>query len=312
MRHVLTLEDLSTLEIEKVLSIAHDLKRNFAEGLRTPHLEGRVLGLLFSKPSLRTRVSFEAGMTHLGGASLYLGQDVGWGTRESIEDFARVISQYLDAIVCRTHAHQSIEELARYSSCPVINGLTDYAHPCQALADVQTLRELGSQQRPLKLAFIGDGNNVSRSLATICARLQIGFTLAAPEGYFLDAAFIDQLRRDNPTVSVEQTADPVAAVKDASAVYTDVWSSMGFESEAERREKDFAAYQVNAKLMKHAPADAIFMHCLPAHRGLEVTDEVIDSPASVVVHQAANRMHAQKGLLVWLLLEGGESLAANR
>jgi ornithine carbamoyltransferase len=301
MRHILTLDDLSTTEIEHVLSLANELKRDFLRGVRTPRLAGRVLGLLFSKPSLRTRVSFEAGMTHLGGSSLYLGQDVGWGTRESIADFARVISQYLDAIVCRTHAHHTVEQLACYSVCPVINGLTDLEHPCQALADVMTLRERGSRTRPLKLAFVGDGNNVSRSLAIACSRLGIHFSIAAPEEYQLEAELIERLRRENPQAELQQTADPALALKDATAVYTDVWSSMGFEAEAARRERDFAAYQVNATLMAHAPHDVIFMHCLPAHRGMEVTDEVIDSSASVVVAQAANRMHTQKSLLVWLI-----------
>src|SRR5262245_58371742 len=225
MRHILTLDDLSKQDIEQILELARDLKRDFEQGRRVPRLSGRVLGLLFSKPSLRTRVSFEAGMTHLGGASLYLGQDVGWGTRESIADFARVISQYLDAIVCRTHTHHTVEQLARFSSCPVINGLTDLAHPCQALADVMTLRELGSHRRPLKMAFIGDGNNVSRSLAIACSRLGIHFSIAAPDGYHLEAGLLERLRTDNPQVHLQQTTDPAEALRDATAVYTDVWSS---------------------------------------------------------------------------------------
>jgi ornithine carbamoyltransferase len=301
MRHILTLDDLSTAEIEQLLALSENLKREYLHGIRSPRLAGRVLGLLFSKPSLRTRVSFEAAMTHLGGASLYLGQDVGWGTRESIADFARVVSQYLDAIVCRTHAHTAVEQLALYSTCPIINGLTDLAHPCQALADVMTLRELGSRKRPLKLAFVGDGNNVSRSLAIACSRLGVNFAIAAPAGYQLEVELIDRLNHANPGATVQQTTDPAAALHDATAVYTDVWSSMGFEQEAEQRERDFAHYQVTPQMMSLAPDDVIFMHCLPAHRGLEVTDEVIDGPQSVIVAQAANRMHAQKGLLVWLI-----------
>ena len=300
MQHVLTLDDLQTSEIEHILALAEDLKRDWQQGKREPRLSSQVIGLLFSKPSLRTRVSFEAGMAQLGGNSLYLGQDVGWGTRESIADFARVISQYLDAIVCRTHAHADIVELARHSNCTVINGLTDTAHPCQALADILTLREHGSQNRAPKLAFVGDGNNVSRSLAVACARLGIDFTLAAPRVYFLEEPFVDALRND-ATASLLQTEDPMEAVADATAVYTDVWSSMGFEAESSRREKDFAPYQVNSQLMKSVADDTIFLHCLPAQRGKEVTDQVIDGPQSRVVEQAANRMHAQKGLLVWLL-----------
>lgn len=301
MRHILTLNDLSTQEMENILALAAQLKDEYQRGIRKPLLAGRVLGLLFSKPSLRTRVSFEAGMTHLGGTSLYLGQDVGWGTRETVADFSRVISQYLDALVCRTHVHETIEELAAHSVCPIINGLTESAHPCQALADVMTMRELASKDRPLKLAFVGDGNNVSRSLAVACSHLGIQFALAAPKGYLLETELFEQLNRERPQTPVMQTTNIAEALSDASAVYTDVWSSMGFEEESERRERDFADYQVNTKLMALAPRDALFLHCLPAHRGLEVTNEVMDSPKSVVVQQAANRMHLQKGLLVWLL-----------
>ena len=301
MQHVCTLDDLTTPQIEQVLQLSVEIKAEYRQGVRAPRLAGKVLGLLFSKPSLRTRVSFESGMFHLGGSSLYLGQDVGWGTRESVADFARVVSQYLDAIVCRTHAHSNIEELAKYSDCPVINGLTDTSHPCQAIADVLTLQEEGSQERPLKLAFVGDGNNVSRSLAIACSRLGIAFSLAAPQKYHLESSLVNRLMAENPTAQIEQTEDPRAAVHEATAVYTDVWSSMGFEAEVADRVRDFADYQVNAKLMAAAPEDAIFLHCLPAHRGQEVTDEVIDSRQSRIVEQAANRMHAQKGLLVWLL-----------
>lgn len=301
MQHLLSLNDVTTHDMEAILAKSVQLKQEFSQGIRKPHLAGRVLGLLFSKPSLRTRVSFEAAMAHLGGSSLYLGQDVGWGTRESVADFSRVISQYLDAIVCRLHEHATIEELAAHSRCPVINGLTDTAHPCQALADVMTLRELAPSGRPIKLAFVGDGNNVSRSLAVACSHLGIHFSLAAPEGYLLEPSLFEGLLQARPQVKVEQSSDVASALRNASAVYTDVWSSMGFEEEAEQRERDFAQYQVNAAMMKLAPADALFMHCLPAHRGHEVTDDVIDSPRSVVVQQAANRMHLQKGLLVWLL-----------
>jgi ornithine carbamoyltransferase len=303
MRHVLTLNDLSTQEMEDILERAAQLKKEYQQGLRRPLLAGRVLGVLFSKPSLRTRVSFEAAITHLGGSSLYLGQDVGWGTRESVADFSRVISQYLDALVCRTHDHHVVDELAAHSACPIINGLTEFAHPCQALADVLTLRELAPRNRPLKLAFVGDGNNVSRSLAVACSHLGVAFSLAAPKGYLLEPELFEQLNRERPQTPVHQTNDIAVALRDASAVYTDVWSSMGFEEESERRERDFADYQVNRDLMALAPPDALFLHCLPAHRGLEVTDEVMDSPLSKVVEQAANRMHLQKGLLVWLLAE---------
>ncbi|MDG2381081.1 MAG: ornithine carbamoyltransferase [Pirellulaceae bacterium] len=301
MRHLLTINDLTSNEIEEILSIATDLKRRYERGERPPELAGRVLGLLFSKPSLRTRVSFEAGMTHLGGTSLYLGQDVGWGTRESIADFAKVISQYVDVIVCRTHGHEMVVELAKHSDCPVINGLTDQSHPCQALADVMTLRELKGQNGSKKLTFVGDANNVSRSLALACTKLGISFAIAAPSSYQFNSSLLDSLQKMNSKVEITQTDDPRVALKDASAVYTDVWSSMGFENETETRKKDFANYQVNARMMEFAPSDAVFMHCLPAHRGEEVSAEVIDGPQSVIVKQAANRMHVQKGLLLWLI-----------
>ena len=300
VRHLLTLRDLSVGEIHELLELATTLKEQFVAGVREPLLPGRVLGLLFSKPSLRTRVSFEAAMTHLGGRSLYLGQDVGWGKREPISDFGRVLSQYTDAIVCRTFAHAQIEELASYCGCPVINGLTDTAHPCQALADVLTVKEEVGDLDGASIAFVGDGNNVARSLAIACRLLGVNFRLAVPKGYEFPADFLATLDELGGAGSIEVTSDPVTAVEGVQAIYTDVWSSMGQEKEQKQREIDFAAHQVNAKLMQHAP-DAIFLHCLPAKRGQEVTSDVIDGPQSRVVQQAANRMHAQKAVLAWLL-----------
>lgn len=306
MRHILTLFELSTPEIEHIFSIAEDLKAKHAAGIRERLFPGRVIGLLFEKPSLRTRISFEAAMTHLGGNAIYLSEDVGWGKRETVADFSRIISQYLDVLVCRSRSHSSLEEVARFCSCPVINGLTDCAHPCQALSDVFTLRELHGPLRGQTLAFVGDSNNVLRSLAVACGFLDVGLTVASPPGYELDRSFLETLAEAIPGASVNLTNDPVEAVRGAFAVYTDVWASMGQESERQQRRADFAAYQVNAKLMSHAPADAYFLHCLPAHRGDEVTDEVIDGPNSIVVEQAANRLHVQKGILAWLL-ESAES-----
>ncbi len=300
MRHLLTLLDLSKEEITELLDLAISLKTKFQQGIREPLLPGRVLGLLFSKPSLRTRVSFEAAMTHLGGTSLYLGQDVGWGKREPVNDFGRVLSQYTDAIVCRTFTHASIEELAQYCDCPVINGLTDLAHPCQALADILTLQEVHGSLEGRSLAFVGDGNNVSRSLAIACRLLGVEFRLSAPEGYEFDAEFISTLESLDGTGTLHHVTNPAEAVSGVDAVYTDVWSSMGQEKEQKEREKAFAGHQVNAALMKNAP-DAIFLHCLPAKRGQEVTADVIDSPCSRIVEQAANRMHAQKAVLAWLM-----------
>jgi ornithine carbamoyltransferase len=301
MRHVLTMFDLSSAEIERIFIIAEDLKTKLAKGVREPILPGRVMALLFEKPSLRTRVSFEAGMTHLGGATQFLGADVGWGKRESIADFAGVLSQYVDVIVCRANQHARVEDLARYSQCPVINGLTDTDHPCQALADLFTMREIFGSLAGRTLAYVGDANNVARSLAVACAKLGVRFAIAAPRGYELDDGFLTQINRELPDNDIYTTLDPADAVSNADVIYTDVWTSMGQEAEEEQRRRAFASYQVNAALMAKAPRRAIFLHCLPARRGEEVTDEVMDGPQSRVIQQAANRMHAQKGLLAWLL-----------
>jgi ornithine carbamoyltransferase len=301
IRHLIVPEDLTAAEIEAVFAISRDLQEKFAAGRRDALLPGRVLALVFEKQSLRTRVSFQAAMTHLGGSSLFLGADTGFASsRESIADFGRVLSEYVDAIVCRSKAHATIERLAEVSSVPVINGLSDEAHPCQALADVYTLRQEVGRVNGLTMAFVGDGNNVARSLAVVCGLVGMRFVLAAPPRYQFDAAFRRHLTTILPQAVIEETTDPVAAVKDAAVVYTDVWTSMGQEAERKERLEAFAPYQVNAALMAHCP-NALFMHCLPARRGEEVTDEVIDGDRSVVVTQAANRMHVQKGLIAWLL-----------
>jgi len=301
MRHVLSIFDLSASEIQKIFAITKDLKAKLVKGVREPLLPGRVLALLFEKPSLRTRVSFQTAMLHLGGGSLFLGEDVGWGQRESTADFSRVISEYVDVVVCRAKSHQRVVELAQHATCPIVNGLTDSDHPCQALADIFTLEEIHGSLAGKRVAFVGDANNVARSLAEVCARLGIEFAIAAPSGYQFDDAYLQRLQREEPKFAFTQTTDPVAAVKGACCVYTDVWASMGQEKEMAQRAKAFAPYQVNAALMKHAPKDAVFLHCLPARRGEEVTDEVIDGPQSAVVQEAGNRLHVQKGLLAWLL-----------
>ncbi|MCE9546947.1 MAG: ornithine carbamoyltransferase [Planctomycetia bacterium] len=301
MRHVLAVFELSTPEIERIFELSRDLKAKLARGIREPLLPGRVVALLFDKPSLRTRVSFEAAIIHLGGGSMFLGTDVGFGQRESVADFARVLSEYVDAIVVRTYKHQTVLDLAEHSTCSVINGLTDLSHPCQALADLYTLQERYGKLAGGKLVWVGDGNNVARSLATGAARLGMKFVAAIPPGYEFDAAFLARIKTQVPGADVTVVHDPFEAVRGAMSIYTDVWTSMGQEAEREQREQDFAAYQVNAKLMAAAPKDACFMHCLPACRGQEVTDEVIDGPQSVVVAQAGNRLHVQKGILAWLL-----------
>ncbi len=303
MRHLITLADLSAAEIERIFDLTKQLKTNYTRGIREPILPGRVMALLFEKPSLRTRVSFEAAMINLGGSSLFLGDDVGFGARESMADFGRVLSQFVDVIVARTKKHETVVELAKYSTCPVVNGLTDQSHPCQALADLYTLRELRGELRGLTMTWIGDANNVARSLAKGCGKLGMKLVMATPARYQFDAATLKKIKAEVPELDLSVTADPKAAVKNAAVIYTDVWTSMGQEHETEQRRKDFAPFQVNAALLKHAPNDVHFMHCLPAKRGEEVTDEVIDGPHSVVVQEAGNRLHVQKGVVAWLLGE---------
>ena len=301
MRHLLAVSELSSAEIERIFSITKDLKTKSLSGLREPLLPGRVMALVFEKQSLRTRVSFEAAMAHLGGVSLFLGQDVGFGSRESIEDFGRVLSEYVDVIVFRGKSHETVKKLAAVATCSVINGLTDYSHPCQALADLYTLRELLGNVQGKTLAWVGDANNVARSVAVACGKLGMRLAVATPKGYQFAGDFLARLSRDVPKFELAMTTDPAEAVRGAAAVYTDVWTSMGQEAEAEKRRRDFAAYRVDAAMMAKAGKDALFMHCLPARRGEEVTDDVLDGPQSVVVQQAANRMHVQKGILAWLL-----------
>jgi len=301
MRHLLTVADLTTAEIERIFAITEDLKSKYQQGLREPLLPGRVMALLFEKQSLRTRVSFEAAMIHLGGSSLFLGSDVGFGRRESLADFGRVLSEYVDVIVVRANHHQTVLDLAKHASCSVINGLTDFSHPCQALADLYTLREVFGSLKGRTLAWVGDANNVARSLALACGKTGMKFRMATPVKYQFGQQARQWIREQVPELDIEVTTDPAAAVANADAVYTDVWTSMGQEAERNVRRRDFGPYQVNSKLMAQAPKSALFMHCLPAHRGEEVTDEVIDGPQSIVLRQAANRLHVQKGILVWLL-----------
>lgn len=302
MRHLVTLDDVTGPEIETIFALTADLKSKFLAGVREPLLPGRVLALLFEKQSLRTRVSFEACMTHLGGGSLMLGADTGFGSkRESMEDFSRVLTQMVDVVVIRSKSHDTVTEFAQHSTCSVINGLTDLAHPCQAVADLYTIKEHFGDLRGRKLAWVGDGNNVAVSLARGCAKLGVEFSMASPPGYEMDASILDGIRAASPDAKLSITNDPREAVAGASAIYTDVWASMGQEAEEAQRRKDFAAFQVNETLFAAAPDDAIFMHCLPAKRGEEVTDGVMDHERSRIVTQAGNRMHAQKGILVWLL-----------
>jgi ornithine carbamoyltransferase len=303
-RHFLDLMSITTAEARRLIDQSIEIKRDEQAGRRPPLLSGRTLGLLFEKPSLRTRVSFEAAIARLGGSAIFLnGKDVGLGVRESVVDFARVLSQYIDVVAARTFAHATVEELARSATIPVINALSDASHPCQAMADFMTIEELRGPLSGKKLVFVGDGNNVARSLATAAALLGVHFVLAAPPGYEFPPDFQARFADRFPSVSLVVERDPHKAARGADVVYTDVWTSMGQEHEAEARRSIFASYQVNRDLMAHAAADAIFLHCLPAHRGEEVTSEVLDGPSSQVIHQAANRLHFQMALLVWLLVE---------
>jgi ornithine carbamoyltransferase len=301
MRHLLSVLDLTAAEIARIFEISEQLKNGWKKGIREPLLERRIMGLLFEKPSLRTRVSFEAAMEHLGGSCIFLDENVGWGKREPVQDFARILSEYIDVLVFRGKNHLHAEQLATYSSCPVINGLTDAAHPCQALADLYTLREYHGDLKGKRLAFIGDANNVAASLAEACARTGVEFAIASPAGYEFRPEFLAKLKHLEPTASIVVTRESGEAVRGAIGVYTDVWVSMGQEAEVAARAAAFKNYQVTSNLMARAGKNASFLHCLPARRGEEVTDEVIDGPQSVIVTQAANRMHVQKGILAWIL-----------
>jgi ornithine carbamoyltransferase len=304
MKHLICLADWSADEIWHALNRARDLKAEWKAGGNKPIMAGKSLAMIFEKPSLRTRVSFEVAMVHLGGHALYLSpQEIGLGKRESVADVARVLSGYVQGIEARVFAHRTVELLAQYATVPVINGLSDFCHPCQALGDVLTLWEARGEVRGQKLAFIGDGNNVANSLLFIGGKLGLHVVVASPRGYEPHPAAVrlaqEAARASGATVTV--TNDPLQAVRDADVVYTDVWASMGQEAEAEERHKRFAGFQVNEALMGHARPDTLFMHCLPAHRGEEVTDAVADSVHSVIFAQAENRLHAQKAVLAILM-----------
>lgn len=304
MEHLLCLAELGPDEIWHILNTARDLKAQWKAGGNRPILAGKSLAMIFEKPSLRTRVSFEMAMVQLGGHAIYLSPaEIGLGTRESEADVARVLSGYADGIEARVFAHRTVEQLAKYATVPVINGLSDFCHPCQVLGDVLTLWEKRGEVQGQKLAFIGDGNNMANSLLFIGGKLGIHTAVASPPGYEPHPAAVllarEAARQSGATITI--TNDPLEAVKGADVVYTDVWASMGQESEAEVRKTRFAGFQVDSSLMSHAPPEALFMHCLPAHRGEEVTAEVIDSPQSVVFDEAENRLHAQKAVLALLM-----------
>lgn len=302
MNHLTSLLDVTLDDVETILQHTRTLKAELSQGKRRPLLAGRLLVQLFEKPSLRTRMSFEAAMVQLGGAGMFLSNhDAGLNGREKLEDVARVVGGYADIIVLRTFSQQIIEVFAQVSSKPVINGLSDAYHPCQALTDLLTLEEQVGSLSGRRMTYVGDGNNVAASLAIGCAMLGVQFTVAAPQGYQLPDGLLQQIRTMYPTCQIDQTTDPFAGVKGTDCVYTDVWASMGQEAEKDERQRVFQDYQVNGALMAAAGPQAWFLHCLPARRGLEVTDDVIDGPQSLVFPQAENRMHIAKGVFVWAL-----------
>lgn len=302
MKHLENLQSLTKEDLVEILRVSALLKRRTQEGVRESLLSNYCLAQLFEKPSLRTRMSFDVAMTQLGGTSLYFsGSDVGLNGRESVPDIARVLTRYADVLVIRAFSQKLITEFVQYASCPVINGLSDVSHPCQAVADLLTIEEHFSSLQGKTIVFVGDGNNVARSLASAAAKLEMKYILSAPEGYEFGIEFQNMCRNSFAGFDLQIVRDPREAVREADVIYTDVWASMGQESEATQRQKAFIDYQVNAALLKHAPSHARFMHCLPARRGMEVTDEVMDSSQSIAFDQAENRMHSAKGIILWLL-----------
>lgn len=299
MKHLLKLSDLSEGEILDILNLADQLKYEKKHGIEHKLLQGKTLGMIFQKSSTRTRVSFEAGMYQLGGQALFLSsRDLQIGRGEPVEDTAKVLSRYLDGIMIRTFAQKEVEDLAKYGTIPIINGLTDYAHPCQVLADLMTVREYKGEFDNLKLAFVGDGNNMANSLIVGCLKVGMSVAIACPKDHMPDAGVLEFAKSYKDKFSIGE--DVMQACKDADVLYTDVWASMGQEGEAEERKKAFKKYQINAKTLGVAKDDAMVLHCLPAHRGEEITAEVIDAH-SEIFDEAENRLHAQKAVLVKLM-----------
>ncbi|OHC06283.1 MAG: ornithine carbamoyltransferase [Planctomycetes bacterium RIFOXYD2_FULL_41_16] len=302
-KDLISIADLSQSDIEEIFNVTKELKEWHNKGYDEKCLSGKILGMIFEKSSMRTRVSFEVSMVQLGGHAIYLTQnDINLGKREAVKDGARVLSRYVNGIAIRTFGQDTIQELARYATVPVINALSDYLHPCQALTDLYTIKEKFGTYTNIKIAFIGDGNNVARSLAQICAKLRIHFHLASPKGYELAPDFVSktkQMADGNDLIHLYQ--DPKEAAEKANVLYTDTWVSMGQETEEEVRKQAFKDFQINSDLLKSAKDDVKVMHCLPAHRGEEITDEVIDGPHSIVYDQAENRLHVEKALLKLLL-----------
>ncbi len=300
----ISIADFSPGELQSLLDLAINLKKEWFAGGNPPLLKGKVLAMIFQKPSLRTRVSFDMAMRHVGGDALYISpNEIGLGQRESVADVARVLSGYVQGIMARVFEHAHVLELAKWASVPVINGLSDYDHPCQGMADALTIIEKFGALKGLNFAYVGDGNNVAVSMMQLCSKLGANFAIASPEGYDLKPSAVVEANRFAAASgsTICELRDPHEAVKKADVIYTDTWTSMGQEAETEKRKKVFPPYQVNEELVSEANPDVIVMHCLPAHRGQEITDEVADGPHSVIFQQAHNRLHAQKAILVRFL-----------
>jgi ornithine carbamoyltransferase len=304
MKHFLDISDHSPEELQDLLNLAIRLKREYFAGGNPPLFKGKVLGMIFQKPSLRTRVSFDMAMRHMGGDALYLSpNEIGLGKRESIADVSRVLSGYVQVVMARVFEHAHVLELAKWSSVPVINGLSDFSHPCQAMADALTIEEKFGKAKGLNVVFVGDGNNVAVSLMQISTKLGWNFAIANPEGFDMPTGVVEAARKiaAGTGSNLAFLRDPHEAVKKAQVIYTDTWTSMGQEEETAKREQVFPPYQVNARLVNEADKDVIVMHCLPAHRNHELTDDVADGSHSVIFPQAHNRLHAQKAVLARLL-----------
>ena len=304
MKDLLSIHDITAEEIEAIFALAADLKARQQRGVPHPLLTRKTLAMIFEKPSLRTRVTFEVGMTQLGGHAIYLTPaDIRLGQRETVQDAARNLERWVDAIMARTFSHQMVEKLAEHASIPVINGLTDRLHPCQILTDIFTVRERRGDVRGLKVAYVGDGNNVCNSWCFGAAKTGIHLAVACPKGYEPDEEVWRKATEDAAASGATLTLghDPAEAVRDAHVIYTDVWASMGQEEEHAQRLRDFQAFQVDGRLVGRARPDVLVMHCLPAHRGEEITDEVIDGPNSIVFDEAENRLHVQKAIMVLLM-----------
>lgn len=303
MKHFICISDCTTQELQHLFDVAAKLKSQLrATGRNDPILAGKTLAMIFEKPSLRTRVSFAVAMSQLGGSGLLLrNEEVGLGSREPIQDIARVLSGMCDGIMARTFEHEKVIGLAHRATVPVINGLTDFNHPCQAMADLMTLREHFGSLKGRTLVFVGDGNNVARSLAVACGKFDMRFILSSPGGYELPSSDMDRIMAQVPDLDWEVVSDPLEAVHEADCIYTDTWVSMGQEAEKQQRLAAFADFQVNEGLLAAAPKHAVVLHCLPAYRGYEISAAVMEGPQSLVFQEAENRLHFQKGLLAVLM-----------